>query len=169
MLSYLPKNAVVAELGVDKGDFSKSILDTTQPSKLHLVDLWNTERYHEGKKLHVQKRFENEINSNQVEVNIGLSTSVVDQFPDQYFDWIYIDTDHSYSTTASELQKYKSKMKKNGIICGHDYKLGNWDGMVRYGVIEAVAEFCVRENWELLFVTTELTIHPSFAIRAIEG
>ena len=38
LLEMLPKNGVVAELGVNKGEFSKQILDITQPKKLHLVD-----------------------------------------------------------------------------------------------------------------------------------
>ena len=55
----------------------------------------------------------------------------------------------------------------DGIIAGHDYILGNWDGLVRYGVIESVYEFCVRYNWEIIFLTTELNNSPSFAIRRI--
>jgi hypothetical protein len=72
-----------------------------------------------------------------------------------------------YKTTTDELQSYHLKIKPNGIIAGHDFILGNWDGIVRYGVIEAVYEFCVKYNWEIIYLTTELYTNPSFAIRKI--
>lgn len=39
--------------------------------------------------------------------------------------------------------------------------------MVRYGVIEAVYEFCAKYDWELLYITAENEGNPSFAIRRI--
>ncbi|NQY10924.1 MAG: hypothetical protein HRT71_15615 [Flavobacteriales bacterium] len=49
LLKHLPKNGVVAELGVYKGGFSQEILEICKPSKLHLVDTWATSSYPEGK------------------------------------------------------------------------------------------------------------------------
>ncbi|MCU0386267.1 MAG: hypothetical protein MUE38_09580, partial [Flavihumibacter sp.] len=59
------------------------------------------------------------------------------------------------------------KLKPGGIIAGHDFIKGNWLSGYRYGVMEAVYEFCVTHNWELIFLTTETNDHPSFAIRRI--
>lgn len=165
LLHVLPKNGVIAELGVNKGDFSDEILKITQPEKLHLVDMWNTKRYHNGLKNEVEIKFDKEISENKVEINIGLSTDVVNQFPDNYFDWIYIDTEHSYKCTIAELELYAPKIKNGGMITGHDYVIGSWINLVRYGVIEAVAEFCTKNNWELIYLTTDYTEPPSFAIR----
>lgn len=168
LLGLLPKNGIVAELGVDKGDFSQKILSICQPKHFHLIDFWGSQRYNQEKRKGVEKMFESQIQNGSLEINLGLSTEVVDHFPDNYFDWIYIDTDHSYKTTRDELEKYKTKMKNGGIIAGHDYIIGNWNGMVRYGVIEAVAEFCVKHNWEIIHITMENGSYPSFAIRRIE-
>lgn len=168
LLEILPKNAVVAELGVNKGDFSRQILDICHPQKLHLVDIWNTERYHNGLKLDIENKFEKEFASGQLQINLGLSTDVVKDFPDNYFDWIYIDTEHSYRCTIAELESYASKIKPGGIIAGHDYMMGNWTGMVRYGVIEAVNEFCFKNDWEIIYVTMDITEYQSFAIKKIQ-
>lgn len=165
LLERMPKHAVVAELGVDQGDFSQKILTVCQPSHFHLVDFWGSERYNQAKRESVERKFQNEIDAGRMEINLGLSTSVVSQYPDRYFDWIYIDTDHSYKTTRDELEAYRLKMKPGGIIAGHDYIIGNWNGSVRYGVVEAVAEFCVQYEWELLYITMEAGDYPSFAIR----
>jgi hypothetical protein len=72
-----------------------------------------------------------------------------------------------YETTRRELELLRAKMKPGGIIAGHDYAMGNWNGGVRYGVMEAVREFCLTYDWEMIFITHEIHDHPSFAIRAI--
>ncbi|MEO6036845.1 MAG: class I SAM-dependent methyltransferase [Saprospiraceae bacterium] len=163
LLELLPKNGEVAELGVYRGDFSALILEITAPAKLHLVDTW------EQKDLRtlVEQKFAPEIITGQVALHAGLSTAVADDFAEDYFDWIYIDTDHSYNTTKAELEKYSHAIKPNGIIAGHDFIVGNWNGSVKYGVIEAVYEFCVRHDWEIIYLTMEQNEYPSFAIRRL--
>ena len=42
-------------------------------------------------------------------------------FPDEHFDVIYIDGDHSYDSVIRDLNLYMPKLKHGGIICGHDY------------------------------------------------
>lgn len=168
LLSLLPQQGICAEIGVDKGEFSELILKITKPRKLHLVDAWgDSNRYHDGLKLIVEDTFKDEIKENLVEINLGYSTDVLAKMPDDYFDWVYIDTDHSYKTTAQELKILNKKVKPGGIICGHDYIMGNWVGSVRYGVMEAVHEFCLQYNWELLYLTINKNEMPSFSIRRI--
>lgn len=166
MLYLLPKNGVVAELGVDHGEFSQKILEINQPSKLHLVDVWKSDRYPEKLFHEVSRKFQSEIKTGKVEINRGLSTEVVNQFPNFYFDWVYIDTAHSYSLTKAELEAYHSKMKPEGIISGHDFIVGEIDVPWKYGVIEAVFDFCKTHGWEIIYLTMERGISPSFAIRA---
>lgn len=164
-LEQLPKGGVVAEAGVDHGDFSAMILAITQPQRLHLIDMWSSERYHGGLQTIVRNKFKTEIASGQVQIDLGLSTDVLQRYPDATFDWVYIDTDHGYIVTAAELELCRLKVKPGGIIAGHDYVTGNWDGGVRYGVVEAVHEFCVKYDWELILLTHETDRHLSFAIR----
>lgn len=167
LLEKMPKESVVAEIGVDEGEFSQSILKTVQPKKLHLVDSWDSDRYHNGKFQKVQQLLSSEIKDEQVKIHRQLSTVAVEDFEDGYFDWIYIDTDHSYETTRDELRLYASKVKSKGIIAGHDYVKGNWVTTYRYGVIEAVHEFCVGNDWELIYLSIEPIENQSFAIRKI--
>jgi hypothetical protein len=168
MLSLLPKNGVVAELGVDHGGFSQKILEINEPAKLHLVDVWQSDRYPEKLFHEVSQKFQSEIKTGRVEINRGLSTEVVKQFPEKYFDWIYIDTVHDFKITRQELEMYLPKMKVGGIIAGHDFIVGEIDVPWKYGVIEAVYDFCNSHHWEIIYLTMESRISPSFAIREIQ-
>ena len=40
LIQLVPKNAVWAEVGVYKGDFSQIVLDTCNPSQYYLIDNW---------------------------------------------------------------------------------------------------------------------------------
>lgn len=168
MLTLLPQNAICAEIGVDMGNFTEKILQSANPKKLHLIDFWGTERYGTSKKDLVSNKFAAEIKNGTIEMNLGYSTEVLPQFPDHYFDWLYIDTDHSYPTTLAELYLSAKKVKQGGLITGHDFTVGYWINGVKYGVIEAVYEFCVKEGWEIVYLTCEANDHRSFALRKIE-
>ena len=168
LLKNMPQKKIVAEIGVDHGEFSELILKTNSPGKLHLIDAWAQHtRYHIGLKNIVKNKFKNEIDNGVAIINVGFSVDVLLDFPNGYFDWVYLDTDHTYQTTRAELAILKSKVKAGGIIAGHDYTIGNWVDGYRYGVIEAVNEFCVNENWEIIFLTAETDQYRSFAIKRI--
>jgi hypothetical protein len=168
LLEQMPKNAVCAEIGVDRGQFSDEIIRITRPLTLHLIDAWgDPNRYSDELKEAVRKKFATEMKEGKVEMHIGFSTTQLKKFPDRFFDWVYLDTDHTYQTSHDELLILKDKVKQNGIIAGHDYTLGNWIGSFRYGVIEAVHELCVTENWELIYLTNETHQCRSFAIRKL--
>ncbi|MBZ0135249.1 MAG: class I SAM-dependent methyltransferase [Planctomycetes bacterium] len=167
LLRRLPRESVGCELGVDRGVFTEMILELAAPRKLHLVDTWGDERFHEGLMHDIQAKFKAQLDGGQLEINRGLSLDVLKTFPDSYFDWVYIDTDHRYPTTRDELSLSESKVKPGGLICGHDYTLGNWIDGKRYGVAEAVREFCVKRNWKIVYLTIEDHGFQSFALERI--
>ena len=167
MLAQVAPGSVVAEVGVDRGAFSRQILDVARPAELHLVDVWASERYHEGLYRQVTAAFADEIAAGRVHVHRGASVAAAPEFADGTLDWVYIDTDHSYETTRDELAAYAPKVAPGGVLAGHDYLVGNWVAGNRYGVMEAVHEFCVARDWELVALTAVLTEKPSFAIRRI--
>ena len=168
LLNQLDENKVVAELGVDSGDFSTEILSITQPSELYLVDIWDTDRYNEKKMETVKSRFSEQIKSGQVNVIRQRSEKALQQFEDEFFDWVYIDTTHSYNQTKTELNLAKEKVKNGGIICGHDYSMGTPYKGIRYGVIEAVHEFCNENGYQLRYLSLETGGSRSYALQKID-
>jgi len=53
--------------------------------------------------------------------DFSTKTEVINSFRDSYFDFVYIDGDHSYKGAKSDLKNYYSKVKRGGVIAGHDY------------------------------------------------
>jgi len=167
LLTLLPSNAIVAEVGVDEGHFSEKILRLSNPKRLHLIDAWSSERFSEDKLNKVQSRFSAEIECGQVVVNRGVSWDELEKFPDAYFDWVYLDTSHNYEDSTKELEISRLKVKPDGLIGGHDYTTGNIKKPLKYGVIQAVNEFCLRYDWEMIYLTHEPSRYLTFVIRRL--
>lgn len=166
LLDRLPKNGVAAEIGVAFGDFTREIVARTGATRLHLIDMWSSSRYQAGLE-QIQDNFAPLIEAGALVINRGMSTEALAQFPDAYFDWVYIDTDHTYPTTRDELVLCRDKVKTGGRIAGHDFTSGNSVTPWPYGVIEACNEFCVAQNWEYEYLTLESHGHLSFCLRQI--
>jgi len=66
----------------------------------------------------------------------GFSYDVVENISDEYFDFIYLDASHLYKDVKRDLKEWFPKLKRGGIMAGHDY-IEDED----FGVIEAVNNF----------------------------
>ena len=147
LLEMMPKNSVCLEIGVSEGLFTEEILEVIKPKKLHLVDPWENEP-HIGYYDKVCRKFEDQIVSGQVVIHRGRSQDVSDQFEDKYFDWIYIDGNHSYKGVHVDLELYYPKVKRYGFITGDDYSLFE----KRKGLRDAVAETSEKHNMRLILI-----------------
>jgi len=132
---YLPPNGIGMELGVARGEHAESLLKYAKPKELHLVDFWTKMsdpkygiRYSDqpdrfdwlGYKEEVIKKFGREDSVTLHDAHIG---EVVPTFPDNYFDWIYIDTWHWYRSITRDISLSLPKLKVGGYLCGHDFDI----------------------------------------------
>lgn len=163
MLEKLPKGLRVCEIGVAEGQFSAEIWSRLTPSQLTLVDLWEGERYSPGYEL-VNNIFNEQILNGSVIVCKSTSVDFLKTTKDYSFDFIYIDTDHTYETTIQELRLADRAISPGGFIAGHDYTMGNPVAPVVYGVIQAVNQFCVENNYRFKYLTAESGGWNSFCL-----
>lgn len=166
LLDALPKGGAAVEIGVASGDFSAEILRRVQPDCLHLVDPWEGGRYAQGLE-QVSARFADDIARGRIQLHRGTSDARLALFPPSSLDFAYLDTDHSFASTQSELRQLAPLMRPGGRIAGHDYCTGNVVKPVVYGVVEAVNAFCVSEGWQFEFLTLDSDAHFSFCLRRI--
>ena len=169
LLRLLPRGGCVAEVGVALGDFSQNILDICAPAQFHLIDLWGSVA--PGKLgtatglERVKTRFAPGIAAGRVVVHQGWSAEQIAMLPPASLDWIYIDGGHDYDTVREDLEAALPKLKDGGRICGHDYIRWGARGLSRFGVVEAVNEFCVAHDWEITCLSNEPHRHVSYILQ----
>ena len=83
-------------------------------------------------------------NSPEVTIMKGDGVASLETFPDNTFDMIYIDGDHSYEGCRRDLMVAYAKVKPGGFIMGHDYEMNMCKARNYYnfGVKNAVDQFC---------------------------
>lgn len=167
LLDRLPKDGFVAEIGVAFGDFTHEILGRSAPRSLHLIDAWSSERYRAGLE-RIKEKWKEEISKKMIRISQGSSTEILSEFPPSTFDWVYIDTNHTFETTLLELQLCAKCVKPGGYIAGHDFCTGNVIDAVPYGVVEAVQKFCRDNDWGFRYLTLDPVGHFSFCLKALQ-
>jgi hypothetical protein len=137
------KQLVGVEIGVNRGANSKIMLKNLNIKKLYLVDPY---RVYEGIDGVVQKghkvaweeahknlkRFKDKI----VWMRL-LSEEAAKLLPDG-LDFVYIDGNHKYDFVKKDIEVYWNKLKKGGVLAGHDFQ--------EAGVAHAVTEFASKHN-----------------------
>lgn len=147
IIEALDKDLIIAEIGTLHGDFANRIFEICSPKKLYCLDL-NFKRFKFD--LHDQR-----IDNEQIKLISGKSWVTLAKFPDNYFDVIYIDADHTYSAVRKDLNIAKDKIKNGGIIICNDFT--NWavGAMEAYGVYKATCEFINEHNVEVEYLSLQ--------------
>ena len=162
LLDKMPQRSIVVEVGVKKGTFSAQLLKRCQPSQLHLID-------RNLKNHKIKKKFETDISNGVVHLHQGDSSTVLDSFPDEYFDFIYIDADHSYNGVTRDITVAKHKVKDGGYLVFNDYTYWSPIECMRYGVQQAVNELCINEGWEVIYFALAHFMYCDVVIRRISA
>lgn len=112
------KNLVGIELGVADGSYSKRLLDTGLFTELYGVDLYG-DRHDTKQYIEALQR----VGMGRPYWLLRMSfEEALDAFPDAFFDFVYIDGyAHTGENQGRTLFDYYPKVKKGGMLAGHDY------------------------------------------------
>jgi hypothetical protein len=150
LLDKINEDDVCAEIGVLKGDYA-NLISLQSISKLFLIDPWVSipdisHRWHgapqdviDKYKSEVYKKFEK---NQSIKILEKYSADAVLDFESDYFNWIYLDANHTYSFVIEDLKNWWDKLKSGGYICGNAY-IDNpvARNVLDFGVIPAVDDF----------------------------
>ena len=167
LLWKLPAESVVALIGGADLETVRQLLVVARPVRLHLVDLWD--RYGPQHLDTVQRVFVDAVAEGRLVISSGDPVAELSRFPDEYFDWVYLNCRFSYEETYALLDACRVKIKDAGIIAGSNYGTGSWVTGERYGVVEAVNRFCKRHQWEMAFLTHDTARCLTYAIQEMAG
>lgn len=153
-----PENAIVAEIGVEQGDFAEDILRHTNPQMLYLIDCWEGQTIEQCTTFYsqdIEDKFYERVKQRfahnpRVKVIKAYSPEASELFENGFFDWIYIDANHRYEAVRKDLLAWWHKIKPGGYLCGDDYSNVS---PLNFGVIRAVNEFLLENTLELSLLT----------------
>lgn len=118
------------EVGSYLGESSQIFLDTNKFEEIVCLDMWqggyDTNDYASIHMDGVESKFLEfaDKNKNIIKICKNDSKNIPHLFTDGYFDFIYIDANHTYDAVKSDILNCIPKIKKNGFIAGHDYTPG---------------------------------------------
>ena len=149
-----------AEIGVAYGRFSAHMCKYIPDIELICVDTWmtylNNPRATDQKK-HDENfaRAKKSMEGYNVKFLDMFSTQAVGLVDDGYLDFVYIDGNHKFDYVMTDLIMWSRKVKKGGIISGHDYYKFR-----RAEVVPAVNIYVEMHKIKKWYLTDERT--PSF-------
>lgn len=101
----------------------------------------------------LNQHYQNMINlskrDQRVEVIKDFSPGASSKFEDNFFDFVYIDADHTENAVYLDLKAWWEKVRFGGVLAGHDYVNVTLPCGVKFGVIEALNRFTKENNLEL--------------------
>lgn len=148
---------VGAEIGVFKGKNSKQLLEALPYLELHMIDRWM--EYTDAEKSkgagvfishflprqwkNIQRIAQRKVAEygDRAKIVRMESTRAAEIYPKGFFDFVFIDGDHSYVGCKRDIKLWLPKVKQGGYLCGHDY--------TREGVKKAVSRFFPESRVEL--------------------
>jgi hypothetical protein len=154
----IPKNGIYCEIGIFKGEFADQLTKILNPTELHMLDLFDgitcsgnvdgNNVVHTNMKDEYTRLLTLSHTIPCIKIHAGDSSIVLKTFPDNYFDMIYIDGDHSYNGVKKDITVAFNKIKNGGYIMGHDYEMNmaKARNVYDFGVKRAVDEFCATNG-----------------------
>lgn len=149
--------SVFVEVGSFKGRSSVAmaieIINSGKDIKFYCVDTWEgSEEHQSGKSFEdkdvVEKKLYEKFLQNIEPIKHIItpirkpSLEAVNYFENESVDFIFLDAAHDYENVKKDLNVWKSKVKKGGLLAGHDW---TWET-----VRNAVEEFIKENNLQLI-------------------
>ena len=146
-----------AEIGVEQGVYSEILCQGVPNLRLHCVDAWTT---YKGYRDHVSQEkldsfyqaTEQRLAPYDVDLIRAFSMDALERIRDNWLDFVYIDANHEIPYVIDDICAWARKVRKGGIIAGHDYKESRRP-ITHNHVVPALN--CVMRAWR---------VHPWFLV-----
>jgi len=127
-----------AEIGVADGRYSEVLCQSIPGLELFCIDSW--EKYKDDRRMQRAKQHATNYEfakKSLAKYNATLikafSMDAVKKFDNESLDFVYIDGNHAFDFVMQDIIEWSKKVRKGGIVAGHDYY-----HFRRSGIVEAV-------------------------------
>jgi len=127
-----------AEIGCASGEYSEFLFRSIPDLELWCIDSWTVYKEERRK----QRAYQHIANYEFIKKRLAkynahiikaFSMDAVKKFEDESLDFVFIDGNHSFDYVMEDIIEWSKKVRKGGIVSGHDYY-----HFRHSGVIEAV-------------------------------
>lgn len=160
MKHFKGQKVVIVEVGsfvgISSMAISKGVKEFCPGSLFYCVDIFSPEWYKKCSGISkyafedIERIFDKNMRKNPHVKIKKLSIEAAKDFKDESIDFIFIDADHRYEPVCADIQAWLPKLKKDCIMCGHDYS------KKFPGLMKAVDEIFGKPNlparsiWEII-------------------
>lgn len=116
-----------AEIGVERGIYSETLCENIPDLLLYGIDPWKA---YKGYKEHTSQEKLDDFYEETIQrlapynyrIMRAFSKDAYQHFKDGELDFVYIDGNHSFYNITCDLHFWIPKVRKGGIISGHDFR-----------------------------------------------
>jgi len=150
-----------AEIGVLEGKFSEILCQKLPDAKIYSIDKWgfypirkNFRRQKQYDAFYIEARDRLAKYPNN-EIIREWSMDALNKFEDESLDFVFIDANHEFQYVAQDIAAWRHKVKKGGIISGHDF-----------GKPTNLKETFCHVYWVVIAWAQSHGIHPWFVLES---
>jgi len=160
-LLHKMKAKTICEIGVRDGEHLQALL-IKGITQAVAVDIWKdtgvvSQNDECSAQLALDEQYQIVLNMAEKDKRINVikdfSVNASKQFPDEYFDFVYIDADHTEEAVKEDILAWWPKVRSGGVLAGHDYSPAiitfKDNYVLKFGVIEAVNKFVANNKLAL--------------------
>lgn len=153
MIQALAKGSTGGEVGVQRGNFARFMLDHLDMSTLHLFER------------NIRLIRDDVLGDPRCILHHGPSAKRLREMPEASFDWLYIDADHSYEGVRKDIAAAMDRVRPGGLLIFNDYTPWSMAEAMPYGVMAAVNETVNRHGLDVVGVALTPTGYLDIALR----
>lgn len=144
-------DGTIVELGAWKGRSSAFLVveakNKSPNIKIHIVDTWLGSGEHTaGMTDGLYEKFISNMSplNGHYQPHRMTTDEAAPLFEDGSLDAVFIDADHTYDAVKKDIANWMPKIRKGGILAGHDY-IHTWPGVIQ-AVNESISGFSTMEQ-----------------------
>jgi hypothetical protein len=124
-----PQYKIGAEIGIAGGEHIKYLLKNTKIKKIYGIDPFDINLWNVPVNIDIEKHYNGVVSKlkrhkGRVEIIRKMSVEGAKDFEDESLDFVFIDAGHGYEDVRDDIEAWLPKVKKTGIIMGHDWDAG---------------------------------------------